>query len=555
MALRHDGFDFEERDRDVTLCDMFGAAADADRMVAVVDSDEVTGWGRLLDQARKLSSGLRAFGVGRGSHVAVLSTNSREAIVLIEAIWLAGATVVALPIPTRGSAGAVLRETRLRLRAADASLLVVDSFYAELGEALTAAIPVRTIDEVQVGSRGSKGYNRPSLSCDQAMVLQFTSGSTADPRLVTITHGNALANIGAMIEATEFDATVVTSCSWLPLSHDMGLFGFLALPMATGSKLVLASPATFVKDPQRWMNWMSNFRATRTAAPSFAYAMATRALASEVDLDLSSCDLLLGAAEPVSTNLLASFAQACGAFGLSERAISCAYGLAESTLAVSAYPPLTGLRTDIVRRGSLSQGSKVEVVEANTPEAKVLARCGYPVPGTELNVVDQRGTRLSERFVGEIVVRGRSVSPGYYKGAASSAAVFRDGWLHTGDLGYLADGEIVVCGRLKEMIIVGGVDYYPEDIERVVETIPGVRPGNVVAVGVPDDHDRERVLIVAEHRSADEDSLRHEIRRAVAGELGLRVREVRLIPPGTLEKTSSGKARRVLVREGAGGSA
>jgi fatty-acyl-CoA synthase len=342
--------------------------------------------------------------------------------------------------------------------------------------------------------------------------------------------------------------------SWLPLYHDMGLVGFLAIPMTTGTQLVQAAPQDFLAKPGAWMQWISDHRGTATAGPNFAWVLATRALGRMKDIDLSSLTLALSGAEPVDPVAVDAFVRAAARFGFPAGGMFPAFGMAEVAIGGSFPPRHRGMVVDTVDRLVLERDrvAKPSVVGPHGEDIDVrqLPLLGRPVPGLEMKVVDPETYEpVDERHVGELLLRGTSVTPGYYKRPDATAALFHDGWLCTGDLAYVVDGELVLCGRIKDMIIVGGRNVFPEDIERAVGGLDGVRAGNVIAFGVEGYKGKETVVVVAEVRTADFDGVRAAIHHRTLDVCGLPPRDVMLVQPGSLPKTSSGKLQRARCRE------
>ncbi|MFV0306852.1 MAG: AMP-binding protein, partial [Desertimonas sp.] len=339
---------------------------------------------------------------------------------------------------------------------------------------------------------------------------------------------------------------------------DMGLVGCLALPMTSGIGLVQAAPQDFLAHPGNWMRWISDHRGTATAGPNFSWVLATRALRRAKDLDLSSLSLALSGAEPVDPNAVEAFVAAAEPFGFSAGGVFPAFGMAETAIAGSFPPRRRGLVTDDVDREVLERDRVAKHVEVDDPDEYALAvrrlpLLGKAVPGLEFRVVDSDTFEdRPDRHVGELLIRGTSVTPGYYEAPEATAALFHDGWLCTGDLAYLLDGELVLCGRIKDVIIVGGRNVFPEDIERAVGAIGGVRAGNVIAFGMEGYKGKESVVVVAETKLTDGDeqgALRHAIHHRTLEVCGLPPRDVMLVTPSTLPKTSSGKLQRARCRQ------
>jgi fatty-acyl-CoA synthase len=375
-------------------------------------------------------------------------------------------------------------------------------------------------------------------------VLQYTSGSTREPRGVPVTHRHLAANLDAIMVATDHAASHPSRMlSWLPLYHDMGLIGFLALPMACGCPLLLQPPSAFARYPLGWLEAISRHRITTTGAPNFVYALLAHLLGTGLEVDLRSVRFLLTGGEPVDAAAMSSFVTVAARYGLDPAAVVAGYGMAESTLAVSFSSRGAGLRVDRIDPGAFeSKGTAVPVGPADP--ARRLVLLGHPVPGTSLRIVDQQtGAPVRDRQVGHIEIRGASVV-GHYRGEAVPPA---GSWFRTGDLGYRTDdGELAVCGRVREVLFAAGRNIFPQDIEAAATVVPGVHPGRVAAFGVPDELG-DRLVLAVETRASAED-VRPEVVAAVVAEVGLAPAAVVVLPVGRLPKTSSGKLRRAEAR-------
>jgi len=533
-----------------TVVTRIEAAAGSDAALTLVGAAaggeaQTVPWGRIHEDAQGVAAALQAAGVQPGDHVALLGATSRPFVTALQAVWLAGATVVCLPLPMRlGSVEEFVSQTRRRIRSAEASLVLID---AELEPFLTVEPgdpPRRRLDELTGRARE---WERPADDPDGLALLQFTSGSTADPKGVMLPHRCVVENIDAIVHSAGL-GTDDRGVSWLPLYHDMGLIGLLMTPMITGFDLVLGAPTDFLAAPADWLHWMSEYRGTVTCAPNFGYALAARAMRRLDDLDLSSWRLGLNGAEPIDPPSVERFLEAGARHGLDRTSAFCVYGMAEATLAISFPTPGTGMTVDTVDRDTLERGGYA--APSSGPDARALARLGRPLPGLEVRVCDPgRGTARAEREVGELELRGRSVTPGYFRREDVTAASFHDGWLRTGDLGYLVDGEVVVCGRIKDVIIIGGRNVFPEEIERAAASVEGVRAGNVIAFGTEGRRGREGIIVVAETKLDDGVRLHDEVTDRVCDAVGVPPREVVLVRAGTLPKTSSGKLQRSRCRD------
>jgi fatty-acyl-CoA synthase len=530
------------------------AAAERGGVVHFMSGETVSDatWAELLDDAMRVAGALSAHGIGPGAHVALLGTTSRQLTTTLQATWLCGATAMVLPLPMRlGSVEEFVSQTRTRITAGDTNLLVIDDDLAAFYEPSPDDPPVAMMRDLfaDAATRRADSFSIPTIDPGALAVLQFTSGSTADPKGVMLPHRTILNNLDGVCTAGQVTADDV-AVSWLPLYHDMGLIGLFTLPAITGIDLVLASPQDFMASPLRWLEWISRFGGTASAGPNFSYALAARAMRRAGALDLSSWRLALNGAEPVNPSTVRDFTDAGAAFGLPAGAAFPAFGMAELAIGGTFPTPGSGLRVDTVD-GRVVESDRYAAPAASedAPGARSFARLGRAIPGLEIRIVDpETGSSMLEREVGELEIRGDSVTPGYYKRPEETAATFRGEWLRTGDLGYLVDGELVLCGRIKDVIIVGGRNVFPEDVERAAEQADGVRAGNVIAFSITSDRGRERLVVVAETKADDHGPVKAEVATKVREAVGLPTDDVVLVLPGSLPKTSSGKLQRSLCR-------
>jgi fatty-acyl-CoA synthase len=529
------------------------AAARGHSLTFAVGGDHVpVPYAQLHDEARGYAANLQALGVGPGHHVALLGPTSRPLVTAIQATWLAGATVVVLPLPMRmSSIDEFVAQTRVRIVNADVTLVLVDPELAPFIEPAPGDPPMVGWDVLQpgIGKAAASSYERPVDDLSALAILQYTSGSTTDPKGVMLPHHTVGANLDAIALATSLDPDDDCLVSWLPLYHDMGLVGLFSLALTTGTPLVLGAPTDFMAGPSRWMEWMSTYGGTATAGPNFSYVLAARALRRGDQLDLSRLRIALNGAEPVDPATVASFIEAGERHGLRPGAVFPAFGMAEVAIAGTFPEPMSGLRTDPIDRRVLETERYAAPVDADRDGVRHLAILGRPVDGLEIRVVDPiTGDVLADREVGELEIRGTSVTPGYYKRPDVNIELFHDGWLRTGDLAYLLHGEMVMCGRIKDMIIVGGRNVYPEDIERALADVDGVRAGNVIAFGVDGAQGKEGLVVVCESKSDDLPEVRRSVAERVRSAVGLPAKDIVLVLPGSLPKTSSGKLQRSLCK-------
>ena len=547
------------------ITDRLCHAAEGSASVRFVNGGEidVVSWRQLHDEALVAAASLQARGVAPGDHVAILAPTSRALVTAIQGCWLAGAASMVLPLPMRmGSLEEFVNQTRGRIRQGDAVLVLIDDALAPFYDVVPGDPPTAPLGALMPGRPGARRADDALLAppdSERLVILQYTSGSTSEPKGVMIPDRVLGANLDAIATAADVAPDRDVTISWLPLYHDMGLVGLLALPMTLGLNHVQAAPQDFMAHPGHWMEWISEFGGTATAGPNFAWVLATRALKRMSGLDLSSMRVALSGAEPIDPDAVEAFVAEAGRFGFKPGAVFCAFGMAEVAIGGTFPPPGRGMVVDVVDRFVLE--TKGDVIDAGPADdadgaddarARHIPRLGFPVPGLEMRICDPAsGTVLGERQVGELELRGTSVTPGYYGRPELSAEVFHDGWLRTGDLAYTIDGELAMCGRIKDVIIVGGRNVYPMDIERAAGEIDGVRAGNVIAFGVEGYKGKETLVVVAEAKAAagQLDVLRHAVHDRCVQVVGLPPRDVMLVAPGTLPKTSSGKLQRAKCRE------
>ncbi len=489
--------------------------------------------------------------LGPGGRVVVLGLPSRPVVTALVGAWLAGASVTVAPTPARTTdVDTYVGQTLARLAALGEPLVLLGAPYDALAGALAAGgARVELLADV-LAAEPVGVWKAPSLTADDPAVLQFTSGTTSAPKIVRVSHGNLAANIAAIRERIRHDEVHDRLLTWLPLSHDMGLIGALAVQLTCGHcDVLMSSPSDYLASPSSWMRQAARYRATVLMGPASAYAMAGRLLKTCPTLDLSSVKVALSGGEPIDPEAIEAFLDAAAWHGLRREAFLPAYGLAEATLAVTMPDPYRGLRVDEVDADILAEQPRAVPVLAGG-RARRFARLGRPVPGTRIRIVDQvTGADCAQRSVGEVQVAGPSLAdyladaPDLDEGGERRS---RDRWLATGDLGYLVDGELVVCGRTKDLIIVGGRNIHPEEAEQAAATVPGVRPGNVIAFATRRGGVRtDSITVVFELRPGhDEARAQEAVTAAVLAAVGVRPAAVHALPPGSIPKTPSGKLQR-----------
>jgi len=504
-------------------------------------------WGEVHHQARRIAGVLADAGVGPGRAVAVLAGHAADVAPVAQAVWMRGASVTMLQQPTPRTDLAVwLADTHRAASMIRAALTVVGPPFGEAAAPLAAGGQrVITVAELQTGPAIQPLHSDEST----VAMYQLTSGSTGSPKAVQITHANLVANSVGMATAVDLDTSTDVMVSWLPLSHDMGMVGFLTAPMQLGIELVAAAPDQFLRRPALWPELITRYRGTITAAPNFAYALLARTLerAQPGDYDLSSLRVAINGAEPLDARDVRRVAHAGARFGLPPGAITPAYGMAETTLSITFDTSPQVVNVDTISRRDLHERAVATPDAAG--DARSIVSLGVPVIGIQIRVVDERSRPLRPRRVGSIEVRGPAVSSGYLTDNGWRDGPTADGWLCTGDLGYLDEhGSLHVCGRAKDVIVIAGKNLYPTDIERAACAVSGVRAGNAVAIRVDVDDGREGFAVLAESAqsgdAAEVERIRAEITRAVIQAVGYSPRAVLALPPGTLPKTPSGKLQR-----------
>lgn len=486
----------------------------------------------LVAAAERGARCLAGLGVSPGDRVGVMGPNTPEWAVSAASIWRAGAVVVPLPYALLGTTEA-LAERVAAMRKASACGTVLA--HPDWLDALSGEVGFAWHDLPDTDSRLP-----PMPSARDLAVVQFSSGSTGAPKGVMLEHGAILAALRISSAAQGLEPGREVLCGWLPFFHDYGLFGFMVRSMVLGLETHILTLEQFAEDPACWWRLVGKVGATFTAGPPSAWAMTARAVDLGPDgVDLSSLNGCMMAAEMIDAATVERVKTVGGRFGLRSEAVSGAYGLAEATLGVAAMPMGSGVRIDNISLSRFVQAQ--EAVPVSEGPAKRVVSCGRPMDGIEVTI-RAAGRPLGERDVGEIWVRGPSLMRGYVGGEVP--APFDDGWLRTGDLGYLADGHLYLTGREKDIIIVMGRNYSAEDLEWAAGTVAGVRPGRCVAFSKGDGADGEPLVLVEPTKSADLQRLRRSVKKAVVSRVGAIPVRVVVVAPGSIPKTSSGKLRR-----------
>jgi acyl-CoA synthetase (AMP-forming)/AMP-acid ligase II len=518
---------------------------------------QTVGYRELIGESRRVAAALRARGLGAGDRIALVLETSPEFFHAWFGSLLAGCVPACLYPPVRlGRLRDYHQRTSEMVRAIDAALLIASRPVARLlgktRELLGPAIGFVRVDQLRAETTASAAaaLDVANPAADALALIQFSSGTTVQPKPVGLTHQQLLANLAAM--TTRFGGGIARhrTVSWLPLYHDMGLVGAVMLSLVTPTALTLIRPEHFVARPLVWLQAISDLRATVTVAPNFAYGLCVDRISEQASqgLDLASLEIALNGAEAVHPSTIERFVARFAAVGLRPAAMTPVYGLAEVGLAVSfssmERPPLAmhfdADRLEVDRRACLAAPGR---------EVRALTSVGWPLPGYRIMIRDDEGQALAAGHVGNVHVAGPSLMAGYVGLPEATRAVLQDGWLDTGDLGFIYAGELYLCGRQKDVLVIRGRNHDPAVVEQAAGEVQGVRKGCVVALAVPlADEDSEALILLVERRAGERDdtTLAASVHEAALTSCGVAPREVVLLQPGTLPRTSSGKLRRGL---------
>lgn len=509
----------------------------------------------LAQTSERVAAGLQRHGLEAGQSVAIMLPTCPEYFPVYAGILRAGG----IPVPIYPPVHMAQLDEHVRrhvgiLRNARAALLVTVPEARAVAWLLRVHVPsLGKVVSAQELLQSRDSFTPVLVAAQDVAFIQYTSGSTGDPKGVVLTHANLLANIRAMGQAIGLRPDDVF-VSWLPLYHDMGLIGAWLGTLYFGIPLVVMSPLAFLARPVRWLQAIQAYRGTLSAAPNFAYELCVKKIGDEelVGLDLSSWRLAFNGAETVLPETLTRFGGRFAPYGFHPEALTPVYGLAECSVGLAFPPSGRGPLVDRVQRESLTRTGRAVPAASDQDSALAFVSCGRPLPGHELRIVDASGHELDERQEGRLEFRGPSATGGYFNNPQATSQLFRRGWLDSGDRGYLAGGEVFLTGRVKDIVIRGGRNIYPHEVEEAVGEIPGVRKGCVVVFGRPDPTPgTERLVILAETRERgrrERQQLREAINEAVVQVLGEPADQVVLVPPRTVLKTSSGKLRRAATR-------
>lgn len=506
----------------------------------------------LRDDAKQAAYRLIAAGITPGDRVALVAETSAEFAALFFGTVYAGAWPVPLPLPTSfGGKDSYIDQLRVQLTSCDPVMLIYPPELSEMAGAAAAAVGTQGLDWADLLARPADAIDLPPASGSDIAYLQYSSGSTRFPHGVAITHHALLNNLAAHahgMQLIESDRCI----SWLPWYHDMGLVGCFLSPIANQVSVDYLKTEDFARRPLAWLDLITRNPGTSISySPTFGYDICARRMSSQTKaadrFDLSRWRLAGNGADMIRPDVMQGFVDAFADAGFQASAFLPSYGLAEATLAVSIMPPGEGIRVELVEETQLSG---VPAGQDRPQRYRAIVNCGKPVRDMLVEIREEDGTVLPERAIGKVWCSGPSLMVGYFRDDPATAACMADGWLDTGDMGYMSDGYIYIVGRAKDMIIVNGRNHWPQDIEWAVEQLPGFKQGDIAAFAITTPGGEETPAVLVQCRTSDVEErsrLRDEIRDRVRAVTGMNC-VIELVPPRTLPRTSSGKLSRAKAR-------
>ncbi|CAN5481613.1 fatty acyl-AMP ligase [soil metagenome] len=509
-------------------------------------------YSELREDALGMARRLIASGIKPEDRIALVAETGPEFAALFFGVIYAGAWPVPLPLPTSfGGRDSYIEQLRVQLLSCDPKALIYPPELADMAGEAARLCGVEGINWSEFAGRDAPAAELPKASTDDIAYLQYSSGSTRFPHGVAITHNALLNNLAAHSHGMEIGGS--DRCvSWLPWFHDMGLVGCLLSPVANQVSTDYLKTEDFARRPLAWLDMISNNPGTTLSySPTFGYDICSRRMSSQTKasdrFDLSRWRVAGNGADMIRPDVMQAFVDAFADAGFKASAFLPSYGLAEATLAVSIMPPGEGIEVELVEETQLSG---VPAGEDRPQRFRAIVNCGKPVRDMAVEIREEDGTPLPDRAIGKVWCKGPSVMVGYFRDQAATDACLVDGWLDTGDMGYMSDGYLYIVGRAKDMIIVNGRNHWPQDIEWAVEQLPGFKAGDIAAFAITTPGGEETPAVLVQCRSSDDAErlrIRDEIREKVRSVTGMNC-VIELIPPRTLPRTSSGKLSRAKAR-------